>query len=74
MVTVNCDVCKKKINDSTDGRTFFRVAYHSICESCRDALEAVVRPAIRNHEPFTIEWYEKFVIDTLDKACQKGKV
>jgi hypothetical protein len=74
MVTVQCDVCKKKIDDSTDGRTFFRVAYHSICEPCRDALEAAVRPGIRGKEPFTYDWYEKHIIGILDKACQKGKV
>jgi hypothetical protein len=73
MVTVNCDVCKKKIDDSTDGRTFFRISRFSICEPCRDNLELAVRPVIRTKEPFSMDWYSKLVVDTLDKQCGKGK-
>jgi len=54
-------------------RTFFYYANRSMCESCKDNLEYSVKPQVRAKEPFSMEWYEKLMRDTLDKAAQKGK-
>ena len=74
MITITCDICKKKMDEPIYGRTFFFYANHSICESCKDLLEAQVKPNVRKREPFDMEWYEKFMRDSLDRAVQRGRV
>ena len=73
MVTTTCDICKKKVDDPVTGRSFYYYATHGICEPCRDNLEFQIRTTIRGKEPYTIEWYDKFVDDSINKAIQKGK-
>ncbi|MCL2271225.1 MAG: hypothetical protein FWC19_00270 [Treponema sp.] len=73
MITISCDVCKKKMDDPQYGRNFFYYASHSVCESCKDSLELNIKNAIRSRDPFEINWFEKYVTDSLDKAAQKGK-
>jgi hypothetical protein len=68
-----CDVCKKKVDNPMTGRNFFYYAEHSVCEPCKDSLELQVRSAIRAKDPFTTDWYAKFVGDSIVKAIQKGK-
>jgi hypothetical protein len=74
MLTITCDVCKKKIDDSFYGRNFFYFAGYSICEPCKDSLDSAIRPTIRANTPFTMGWYTKLVANSLDKAVQKGKI
>jgi len=74
MVTITCDICKKKMDNPINDRTFFRYAETSICEPCKDNLEYAVRTQIRGKDPFTMDWYEKTMKDACGKACQKGKV
>jgi hypothetical protein len=73
MVTVNCDVCRKKVDEPVTNRSFFYYADYSICEACKDGLEAQIKNQIRNKEPFEMDWYEKYVDDVFSKAVQKGK-
>jgi hypothetical protein len=73
MQTVTCDVCRKKVENSLTGRSIFYYAEHSVCEACKDNLEGQVRPAIRNRDPFSYDWYAKFVGDSLVKSISKGK-
>jgi len=73
MISVYCDVCKKKVDDPMARRTFFYYADYSVCESCKDNLEDQIKTQIRAKEPFTTEWYEKYVDDIITKAVQKGK-
>ncbi|MDR0300921.1 MAG: hypothetical protein LBI04_01245 [Treponema sp.] len=74
MQTISCDVCKKKLDNSETNRDFFYYANHSICEPCRDNLEASIKPTIRTKEPFAVDWYNKLIGDSLDKAVQKGRI
>ena len=74
MITVSCDVCRKKMDDPVTGRTFFYVASHSICEPCKENLESQIRSTMRTKDPFAMDWYEKLLNDSLNKAVQKGKV
>ena len=71
MVTINCDVCRKKMDNPA--LPFFYFGEFSICETCRDNLESQIRPAIRGKAPFATDWYDKFVRDSITKAIQKGK-
>jgi hypothetical protein len=73
MLTVTCDICKKKVDDSMNGRTFFHYAKHSVCESCKDNLELQVKTTVRDKDPFSYEWYDKYIDDTITKAIHKGK-
>jgi len=74
MQVISCDICKKRIDNPITDRTFYYVSSFSICEPCKDGLEVQVKPAVRAKEPFTMEWYGKFVTDSLGKAVQKGKI
>jgi len=74
MITIACDICKKKMDNPITDKTFFYYANSSICEPCKDNLEYAIKPQIRGKEPFTMEWYDKVMRDTLTKACQKGRI
>jgi hypothetical protein len=74
MQTIVCDVCKKKMDDPVTNKNFFYFGKHSICEPCKDSLDMTIRSAIRGKDPYAIDWYDKFVNDSLEKAIQKGKV
>jgi len=74
MQSVYCDVCKKKVENSISNRTFFYLAEHSVCEPCKDNLEIQMKPTVRTKDPFSYEWYNKLVGDSLVKAVQKGKI
>jgi len=73
MQTIVCDVCKKKMDDPITNRTFFYFAEHSVCENCRDNLEAQIKPTVRTKDPFSYEWYRKLIGDSLSKSVSKGR-
>ena len=74
MVTISCDVCRKKLDNPVTGRDIFYYADHSICEPCKDNLEAQVKSTIRNKDPYETDWYSKYIGDSLGKAVSKGKI
>jgi hypothetical protein len=74
MITITCDVCRKKLDDPRYGYDYFGYAHHSICEPCKDNFEFQVKGTVRKKDPFTFAWYENYIIDTLDKATQKGRI
>jgi hydrogenase maturation factor HypF (carbamoyltransferase family) len=73
MVSVYCDVCKKKVDDPVNDRTFFYYANFSVCETCRDNLEYQIKTQVRANEPFSMSWYRKLTLDTFAKSAQKGR-
>jgi len=74
MITITCDICKKKMDNPITDRTFFYYANFSMCEECKDKLEYSVKPQVRAKEPFALDWYQKVMRDTLARAAQKGRV
>jgi hypothetical protein len=74
MITITCDVCKKKSDNPMYGVNFFFYAHHSICEPCKDNFEIQVKGTVRKKDPFSFAWYESYMVDTLEKATQKGKI
>ena len=74
MQVVSCDICRKKMDNPVTGRNFFYFADSGICEPCKEVLEGQIRNTIRSKEPFAVEWYNKLVSDSLEKAIQKGKI
>ncbi|MCL2229506.1 MAG: hypothetical protein FWC01_00255 [Treponema sp.] len=74
MVTISCDVCKKKMEGEVSEKDFFYYANFSVCESCKDGIEYQMKSTVRGKEPFAFDWYDKVVRDSFGKAVQKGKV
>jgi hypothetical protein len=74
MKVLSCEICRKKMDDPVSGRTYFHITNHDVCEECHDDVEAAIKPQIRAHVPFAYDWYEHLYIDTVNKACQKGRV
>jgi len=72
MVSVYCDVCRKKIDDPSE-KTIFYYSDYSVCESCKDNLELQIKSQVRARDPYVTDWYEKYVNDIFSKAVQKGK-
>jgi hypothetical protein len=54
-------------------RNYFHVAHRDLCESCKDALEAQIKPTVRVKSPFDYAWYDTLVKDSIEKAVEKGK-
>ena len=73
MRTFNCDVCRKDITTAINCRSYFHMANRDICEACHDHMEAVIKPVVRTKQPFSYEWYDRLVRDSIEKAIARGK-
>jgi len=73
MRTLTCDVCNGIISTPVSGRTYFHLAHRDICEPCHDKLSMQIRPVVRTKIPFTYDWYDHYVQESIEKAVQKGK-
>jgi len=74
MKTLNCDICKNIIKEPVHLRNYFHKAHRDICESCYDKIEYQIKPTVRGKQPFSFDWYTKLFQESIEKACQKGKV
>ncbi len=73
MKTLTCDVCKKAMENPTAGRNYFHLATYDVCEPCKDQLELALKSIVRSKQPFNYEWYDRLMLDSINKAIQKGK-
>ena len=73
MKSLYCDICKEEITEPVNERNYFHIREYDICEPCKDAIEAKLRPILREHEPFTTEWYEDEMLALIEQACEAGK-
>jgi hypothetical protein len=73
MQKVYCDVCGKVVDQSFTERTFFYRGPIAVCEDCKDQLELTLKPIVRTKNPFSYEWFDRLIADSLEKAVQKGK-
>jgi hypothetical protein len=78
MKALFCDVCKKTIESPIKERNLFHHAHIDICGTCQDELDWYSRRYLRQteaeHRPFDYQWYNDFIIDTLQKAIQRGRI
>lgn len=74
MKSLVCDICKRAIQTPVKERNYFHIENRDICEPCKDAVEASLKPVMRSKHPFNYEWYERVLMDTIEKAVAKGKV
>jgi hypothetical protein len=72
MKTITCDVCRHAIQQPVVGRTYFQLAHRDLCEPCHDDLGLVLKPIIRNKEPFNYDWYDRVLQETIERAIEKG--
>ncbi len=68
MKTLHCDICKKELVNPVAGRTYWHIREYDICEACKDAIEAKVRPIVRQHAPYSQDWYEDQLISLIEKG------
>lgn len=73
MKSLVCDVCKRAIQTPIKDRNYFHVENRDLCEACKDQLNSVLKPVVRTKHPFNYEWYERLVMDSIEKAVSKGK-
>ena len=73
MKALKCDVCSRDITTAVNCRTYFHMASRDICEPCHDQMEAVIKPIVREKQPFSYEWYDRLVRDSIERAISKGK-
>lgn len=73
MKSLVCDVCKRAIQVPIKDRNYFHVENRDLCEPCKDQLESVLKPVLRTKHPFNYEWYERLMMDSIEKAVSKGK-
>ena len=73
MITITCDACRKKLDNPITQRDFFYFAEFSVCEDCRDKMEAQIKPTVRTKAPYAIDWYAKLIRDNLSKAVSRGR-
>ncbi|MDR2181077.1 MAG: hypothetical protein LBN92_00185 [Treponema sp.] len=73
MKSLKCDVCHKDITNEINQRSYFHVANRDICEECYEELNFALRPIIRTKQPFSYEWFDRLVRDSVEKAIGRGK-
>ncbi len=73
MKSIICDVCKRAIETPVKDRNYFHIETRDLCEPCKENLERALRPVMREKHPFNYEWYERLMMDSIEKAIAKGK-
>ena len=74
MKTLTCDICNNVIEEPSPARNYWHIVHRDICESCKDKLEFLIKPTIRQKSPFSYDWFYKQFLDNVEKSIQKGKV
>lgn len=57
----------KELVNPIAGRTYWHIREYDICEACKDAIEAKIRPIVRQHAPYSQDWYEDQLISLIEK-------
>ena len=73
MNSLNCDVCHKSITTAVNGRTCFHIAHRDLCEDCYNRLNYDIKSIMRTKQPFNYEWYDRLVMDSIERAMTRGK-
>ena len=73
MKTLTCDICKRTIQNPVVERNYYHIVHRDICEPCKDIVEARLKPVVRAKSPFDYSWYQKALMDSIEKAIQRGK-
>ncbi len=78
MKAIFCDVCKKTVQNPLKDRNLFHHGHYDVCGTCEDEFSYVSRMYLRKtegeHTAFDYQWYNEFLLNTLEKAVQRGRV
>lgn len=58
MKTLQCDICRKEVDNSLPERLYWTFREYDVCEDCKESIEDKLRPIIRTHQPYSQGWYE----------------
>ncbi len=73
MKTLNCDICGKELVKPVKERTYWHIREYDVCEDCKDKVEAKLRPILRNHYPFSQDWYENEFVSVIERGVSAGR-
>ena len=68
-----CDICRRELVNPVPTRTTFHIKEFEVCESCKDVIESKLRPVLRNHFPYSEEWYEQQITSLIEKGISSGR-
>ncbi len=74
MKALYCDICRKAIESPVKDRNYVHIREFDICDPCKEAIDARLRPTIREHFPYSADWYEQQVVGLLEKASASGRI
>ena len=78
MKYIVCDICKRTVEKPIKDRTLFHLTHFDICGDCADELDMNGRRRLRKseaeHRPFDFQWYNDYLVETITKSIQRGKV
>ncbi len=73
MRSLNCDVCRKDLDEGVVSRDYFHICEYDVCEACKDAIDARLKPSVRTHFPYSQDWYEHEFMSRLEKSVSTGR-
>ncbi|MEL3912736.1 hypothetical protein [Treponema pedis] len=73
MKTLSCDICGKELVKPIKGRTYWHIREYDVCEDCKEKVEMKLRPVLRNHFPFSQEWYENEFVSAIARGVSAGR-
>lgn len=68
MKTLHCDICRKELVNPVADKNYWHYREYDICEDCKDTINAKLRPVLRNHFPYSQDWYEHEFISLIQKG------
>ncbi len=73
MRSLNCDVCQKDLEAGVSDRDYWHICEYDICEDCKDALDARLKPVVRKHFPYSQDWYEHEFMALVERGVSTGR-
>jgi len=73
MKALYCDICKKELHNPVVERSYYHIREFEICETCKDALDMRLRPVVREHFPYSVEWYEQQVVGLIERGVSTSR-
>jgi hypothetical protein len=71
MKTLTCDTCGHDIDKPVADRNYFHVEDWDVCEPCKEAIEAEMRPVLRGEKEFHQENYRDLYIRLITERANK---
>jgi hypothetical protein len=73
MKTLYCDICGNALEEPIPNRNYFVIREYDVCEPCKDVIDSRLRPVLRNHFPYSPEWFEQQIISFIERGVSTGR-